>query len=222
MSFYFYKVTNTINGKYYFGSGSKENYKGSGLLLKKAYKKYGLENFTFEKLKFFDNRNDAFKFEDRFLKIFKLDKNCMSYNLKNAGQGGDTISNHPDRDKIVKTLGRKGRTSNRKGILMSDEQKDKISISLKKSYDNNKRQPPIKKGSHLTNEHKNKISESSKGLHTGEQNGMYGKGKSVIINNVEYPSIRICADALKLHLKTVTYRINSASNKFKNWAYKQK
>ena len=39
-----YKTTNLINGKFYIGKDSKNdpNYLGSGKILKKAFKKYGI------------------------------------------------------------------------------------------------------------------------------------------------------------------------------------
>ena len=77
---YFYKITNIINNKYYYGTGSKPlgtHYFGSSFLLKRAIKKYGIENFKFEVLKQFETRNKAFEFEDRFLKIFKIWVNML-------------------------------------------------------------------------------------------------------------------------------------------------
>ncbi len=45
-----YKTTNLINGKFYVGkdASNNPNYYGSGLLLAKAIKKYGKENFKKE------------------------------------------------------------------------------------------------------------------------------------------------------------------------------
>jgi hypothetical protein len=49
MFYYFYKITNKINGKYYYGVHSTNNiedgYMGSGVVITKAYEKYGIGNF---------------------------------------------------------------------------------------------------------------------------------------------------------------------------------
>ena len=64
---YFYKITNTINGNFYYGVHNTTNlndgYMGSGKLLKMAYKKYGIENFKKEIVKFFDTMDEAFSYE---------------------------------------------------------------------------------------------------------------------------------------------------------------
>lgn len=100
MKAYFYKTTNKLNGKYYYGSGCKDNYIGSGIKLMEAIKKYGIENFEFKILKYFDNRIDAYEFENRFLHLFKLKEDPMSYNMTNMGNGGNRIDyDSPDSQK---------------------------------------------------------------------------------------------------------------------------
>ena len=49
---YFYKITNLINGKFYYGIHSTndldDGYFGSGTALKSAVKKYGIDSFKKE------------------------------------------------------------------------------------------------------------------------------------------------------------------------------
>lgn len=107
MKYYFYKTTNLINGKYYYGSSTLERYKnylGSGKIITRALNKYGKENFKHEKLKFFETREEAFLFEARFLKIFKVSEDKNSYNIKNEGLGGDTFTNNPNKEQIRKKI----------------------------------------------------------------------------------------------------------------------
>lgn len=85
---YFYKITNNINGKFYYGIHSTNNledgYMGSGVLLHKAYKKYGIENFTKEIIKFFPSREECGDYEAKIITEGLIrDKEC--YNLTNGG-----------------------------------------------------------------------------------------------------------------------------------------
>jgi hypothetical protein len=54
---------------------------GSGTRLKYAYKKYGMENFSKEILKFFDTVKEAYEYEAEVVnETLMLDPNC--YNIK--------------------------------------------------------------------------------------------------------------------------------------------
>ena len=87
---YFYKITNTINNHFYYGIHSTDNlddgYMGSGSRLNYAYKKYGIENFTKEILKFFDSRKECSDYEAEVVnEVLIEDPNCYNVIL-----GGDT------------------------------------------------------------------------------------------------------------------------------------
>ena len=90
---YFYKITNLINNKFYYGIHSTYNlndgYMGSGSLINKAKKKYGCENFKKEILEFFETR-DELKEKERIIvnSQLLLDKDC--YNLSEGGKSGST------------------------------------------------------------------------------------------------------------------------------------
>jgi len=85
---YFYVITNKVNGRYYYGSGEKDGYGGSGKVLKRAYKKYGKESFEGKILRLFNTREEAFSFEQRFLSLYKLDQDPIAYNVCRNANGG--------------------------------------------------------------------------------------------------------------------------------------
>ena len=59
---------------------------GSGIRLKLAYKKYGIENFTKEILKYFDSIQDAYKYEEEVVSEQLVNAN-ECYNLCKGGIG---------------------------------------------------------------------------------------------------------------------------------------
>lgn len=93
MIFYFYKITNQINGKYYFGVHSTSNindgYMGSGVALKRAYKKYGIGNFIKEILYYFDNAEEMYAFEEQYVND-ELVNDSQCYNMVIGGRSKNT------------------------------------------------------------------------------------------------------------------------------------
>jgi len=91
MFYTIYKTTNNINGKWYIGYHSTENidddYLGSGRDLKKAIKKYGVENFSKEILFVFNSSEEALRKEAELVDEYVV-KNKNSYNIKEGGEGG--------------------------------------------------------------------------------------------------------------------------------------
>ena len=83
---YFYKITNNINNHFYYGVHCTDNlddgYMGSGTRLHYAYKKYGMENFTKEILKYFDTAQEAYEYEAEIVtENLTADKNCYNISL---------------------------------------------------------------------------------------------------------------------------------------------
>jgi group I intron endonuclease len=96
-----YKTTNLINGNFYIGQDSKNNpeYLGSGLLLNKALKKYGRDNFLKEIIEQCNSKEQL-----NLREIFWISELKPLYNIAKGGNGGDTYSNHPDYDLIIEKL----------------------------------------------------------------------------------------------------------------------
>lgn len=105
---YVYKITNLINGNYYIGKHSADKiddgYLGSGTLLMRAIKRYGVANFKKEIIQFCDTSKDAYDIESKLVTMAQVnDRAC--YNLVVGGNGagsgegnlnyGRTGDNHP-------------------------------------------------------------------------------------------------------------------------------
>lgn len=165
-----YKITNTINGKYYIGMHQtkvlNDGYMGSGKRLKLAIKKYGIENFTKEILHIFDNENDMRNKEKELVVISE-----ESYNLCDGGKGGFGYLNRSGKalrtgmkhsEESKKKMGHPGRISPTKGKLWTQEQKDRHAVIMSN----------VLKGSVKSEEHRRKIAESVKRKHEERKAGM--------------------------------------------------
>lgn len=86
---YFYKITNRVNGHFYYGIHStndiNDGYMGSGVALKRAFKKYGIENFSKEIIKYFGTRKEAAKYEEENVTMALInEEDC--YNIVPGGE----------------------------------------------------------------------------------------------------------------------------------------
>ena len=104
MKFHFiYKTINLINKKYYIGVHStfflKDNYKGSGQIIKSALKKYKSVNFDFKILQFCETREEDLKLEALIITEDFL-KRPDVYNIRVGGYGGILTHNIDSREKI--------------------------------------------------------------------------------------------------------------------------
>jgi hypothetical protein len=91
MYYIIYKTINKINGKAYIGAHKTEDindgYLGSGKFLKRAIKKYGIENFEREILYYLDTEQEMFQKEAEIV-TEDLIKSGTTYNLVPGGSGG--------------------------------------------------------------------------------------------------------------------------------------
>lgn len=101
-----YKITNLINGKIYIGKEKFDDpkYMGSGLLIKRAIKKYGLDNF---KKSIIEETNNYIYLCDRekyWIDFYKSTNPDVGYNISDGGDGGDVFKNHPDLESIKRKI----------------------------------------------------------------------------------------------------------------------
>jgi len=139
-----YKITNKINGKIYIGKDTKNNksYFGSGLLIKRSIKKYGKENFTKEILEECEDNNILSEKEIYWINYFNSII-PIGYNICLGGDGGDTFTNHPNKEEYLKNKSiaskkmwedenyRINIIKKRTGLKRTEETKKKMSDSAK-------------------------------------------------------------------------------------------
>ena len=85
---YFYKITNKINGMFYYGihctNELDDGYMGCGKRIIAAIKKYGVENFEKKILKYFDSLKELSDYEAQIVNEDLLN-DPMCYNLIKGG-----------------------------------------------------------------------------------------------------------------------------------------
>jgi len=125
-----YKITNQVNGKFYYGvhcGNNTENYMGSGVALKSAFAKYGKESFKKDILLWFDTIEEAYEYESVIVNE-KMINNPMCYNISTGGLGGRNHSQET-KQKISKSIS--GENHPWWGRKHSEETKKKIGAKSK-------------------------------------------------------------------------------------------
>lgn len=127
---YVYEITNLINNKKYIGKRSsncsieEDKYMGSGKCLKRAFKKYGRENFSKRILEICETEKEAFAREVYYIGLVKAWKNPMYYNISSGGEGGSAVFAGKSEEEIL--VWKKKMSESRKGRMITDEWKQKI------------------------------------------------------------------------------------------------
>lgn len=96
---YIYITTNTCNNKHYIGQHCGDSldkyYKGSGILLKKAFSKYGFDKFTVEPIDWAETKEELDQKEIYWIDFLGAVESNNWYNLALGGEGYGSGENHP-------------------------------------------------------------------------------------------------------------------------------
>lgn len=156
-----YKITNLVNGKIYIGKdeGDRTEYMGSGILIRLAIRKYGLENFRKEIVESVTDRELLKEREIFWIDFYKATNKSIGYNIAKGGHGGDTMTHHPDLLEIRKKV-----SNAMKGRVITDAHRE----SLRKNHWSTKdigikeKISASLKGKPKSEDHKRKLSEANK------------------------------------------------------------
>lgn len=142
-----YLTTNLVNNRMYIGKHKSDHYDptyyGSGKILLQAIDKYGLENFKNEILYEANTLEELNEKEKYFISLYRKKYGNIMYNIANGGDGGDTYSNKPEKEKedfakLMKNINQER--------CSSDDFKEKISRANKERYsDKNEREKQSKR-----------------------------------------------------------------------------
>jgi len=185
MFYTIYQVTHVPTGKNYVGkhqtTNLDDNYMGSGNLIRRAIKKYGLDQFEKKILHVFDNEEDM-NSKEAELVTEEFCKRQDTYNICPGGKGGWGYVNTND-------LGNVGWKTN--GSLKAKEASLKGALTANKRYPKNhfsgKRCDWVGK-SHFE-ETKAKIGAANSKHQTGNKNSQYGT--MWITNGIESKKIKV-------------------------------
>jgi hypothetical protein len=199
-----YKITNTLNGKYYIGvhktDDLDDDYMGSGKMIRRAIAKHGRPAFNKEYLAIFDNSEDMFHLEGELVCESTLN-DPFCYNLKEGGFGGWTAINRSEKIAEYRVKAGQGR----RGHVASEKARKNTSAGVKKSWDSGERDHvrsmmgTLFAGKQHTEETKRRIGKANSKRQSGEGNSNYGK--SWIYHPVEKRSIRVPRDQLENFLE---------------------
>lgn len=207
---YIYKTTNLINQKIYIGQHTKskdDSYLGSGLLILRAIKKYGKQNFKKEIIKECFSIQELNELEFFYIKRYNsIFPN--GYNLRSGGN--NSLLSEEIKEKISKS--RKGKclgknNPNWKAKSFTNETLTKISKSVKNQYEKN---PAYRKA--ISNTSKNRkhtkqtkliISLKNSGKNNGRFLNFSDEIIKSIINDYSYMSMNKLSLKFKVSPQTI-------------------
>lgn len=238
-----YKIINKINNKKYFGSSKNiekrfRNHKNKlrrnrhiNIILQRAWNKYGEDNFLFEIVELCD-KSLLFETEQKYLNI------NPEYNIGINANGGDNITNHPNKDAIIKRMTKS--VQDRYSSMTSAEKKEKHSkpkeknsnwrggASVKYCVCGNQIQPVNKtcgecrdiNGTNNPFYNKKHSIKTRKFLSKKRLGVKPSNMKRIMINNLEYESLAEASRQTNIPSSTILWRIKSNNKKFELYQYK--
>ena len=168
---YIYEIKNKLNGKTYIGQRkcpinkfpeTDTKYMGSGVYIKNAMKKYGIENFEKKIIAISETTESIDILEKVFIKLYRKEGKA-EYNMADGGQIRFTMS-----EEVKKKLSKSRRNyiSNHPESLIEHSNKMK---GRKLSKETRKKISESNKGKKMSEESKIKIGERHKGKNLSEE-----------------------------------------------------
>ena len=220
-----YLLVDIRNNKKYVGkhNGHKVDYWSSGRIPNRIIKKYGKQIFNRVILED-DIPNELLNDKEIFY-IEKYDSFNNGYNLSMGGDGGgEWIYKKTIEEKMKISDIKSKKLKNR---VFSDETKRKMSESAKNKivtdeHKENIRKAVILRGGHPhSDETKKKLSILKKGIknpnHSKFMKENNPKSQKISIKGVIYKTIKEATLMLNLSRSSIKYKLNSKTDKFKDW-----
>lgn len=158
---YVYLIVNNVNGKTYIGqhklynkSWESDNYMGSGKLLKRAQKKYGIGNFEKFLIQYCDSQKSLDEAETFWIAEYRR-RSMAQYNIANGGHGSGAVSEEIRKKLSLSHKGQKPGITGKKHTKEAKEKMSKAKAGKTSSF----------KGKHLPDSAKATLSSYWKGKH---------------------------------------------------------
>ena len=161
---YVYITTNLLNGKKYIGKKTSpkfiKSYKGSGKDIREDIKQYGTENFSVEMLQEYETKDELNRGEREWIAKYNASESEQFYNIARGGLGFDLgitreLLGDERYEKYIQSLSKGVKESydkipglrekraelfreTRKGMTVSQEQKDNTSKRMKEYWSENR------------------------------------------------------------------------------------
>jgi len=159
-----YKTTNLVNGKIYIGQDSNNNpkYLGSGMLLHRAIKKYGIDNFKKEILEECYNKKELDEKEKYWIKSYDSTNENIGYNISEGGTGGKLTKFEWKKGKTYEEAYGKEKAAQLKAHFSKIRKGKKLGFKNITSEEFGKKISEALSGREITDDHKEKISDTLK------------------------------------------------------------